>query len=340
MTALKQYERLECPGIWRPAPDAQRRDVILSFGEASLVISDGRSEVALSHWSLPAVERLNPGDLPALYSPGTDAAETLEVEDDLMISALERVRAAVNQGRQRPGRLRTLVVGGTVATLITLGVFWLPAALTEHTADVVPLTKRIEIGRMVLADLAPLTGVPCRDSLGDRAALRLRDRLLGQQGGEIVILPRGLEGTAHVPGRVVLVSRSLLESHDRPEVLAGHILAERLRADAHDPLVDVLTHAGLRATFSLLTTGNLPPESVQGYGAKMLEQPLAAVTTADLLARMASVGVPSTPFAYSLDPSGESTLALIEADPVAAAQATRIVLADADWVALQGICGG
>ncbi len=339
MTALKQYQRLECPGIWRPAPDAQRRDVILSFGEASLVISDGRSEVALSHWSLPAVDRLNPGETPALYSPGTDAAETLEIDDELMISALERVRAAINRRQRRPGRLRMAVVGGTVAVLIALGVFWLPAALTEHTADVVPLTKRVEIGRMVLADLAPFTGTPCRDPVAERAAQRLRDRLLGPQGGEILVLPRELRGTAHLPGRVVLVSRDLLVAHDRPEVLAAHILAERLRADARDPLVDVLTHAGLRATFSLLTTGNLPRDSVTGYGATLLERPPAGVPTADLLSRLASVGVPSTPYAFALDPSGESTLELIEADPFDAESAPRTVLADADWVALQGICG-
>ncbi len=339
MTALKQYQRLESPGLWRPAPEAQRRDVVLSFGEASLVISDSRSDVALAHWSLPAIERLNPGEAPALYCPGPDASETLEVEDGLMIDALERVRHAIQQRRRRPGRLRLALVGGTVVAMLALGAFWLPGALTEHTASVVPLTKRIEIGRMVLADLAPMTGTSCRDPLAERAALRLRDRLLGAQGGEILVLPRGLDTTAHIPGRVVLVGRGLLEAHDRPEVLAGHILAERLRADAHDPLVDVLEYAGLRAVFSLLTTGDLPAGSVAGFGARMLDDAPQTVPDADLLARMASVGVPAAPYAYALDPSGEATLTLIEADPFADASPPRPVLADADWVTLQGICG-
>lgn len=85
MTALKQYERLESIGLWRDDPEAQRREVLVRFGEATLVLSDPRSEVALSHWSLPAVERRNPGVLPALYAPGDDALETLEIDDTDMI---------------------------------------------------------------------------------------------------------------------------------------------------------------------------------------------------------------------------------------------------------------
>jgi hypothetical protein len=75
MTALKKYQRLESPGLWRDTPEAQRREVVVAFREASLVLSDPRTELALSHWSLPAVERLNPGTLPALYGPGWTATK-------------------------------------------------------------------------------------------------------------------------------------------------------------------------------------------------------------------------------------------------------------------------
>ena len=50
MTALKEYARLESGGLWRADADAQRRDVIVSFGDATLVISDS-AERALAHWS-------------------------------------------------------------------------------------------------------------------------------------------------------------------------------------------------------------------------------------------------------------------------------------------------
>jgi hypothetical protein len=47
----------------------------------------------------------------------------------------------------------------------------------------------------------------------------------------------------------------------------------------------------------------------------------------------------SSPYAYALDITGETVLPLIEADP-RRALGSREVLKDADWVRLQGICGG
>lgn len=53
MTALEQYQRLEAAGTWRETRKAGLRDVIVSFGDATLILSDPRSETPLAHWSLP-----------------------------------------------------------------------------------------------------------------------------------------------------------------------------------------------------------------------------------------------------------------------------------------------
>ena len=89
-TALKKYQKLESPGLWREAPELQRREVVVAFGEASLTLSDPRTDSALSHWSLPAVERLNPGETPALYSPGRDALETLELDSSVTEAKVDK----------------------------------------------------------------------------------------------------------------------------------------------------------------------------------------------------------------------------------------------------------
>ena len=88
MTALEKYVRLESTGLWRPAPGAQRIEVTVSFGDATLVFYDAAGR-PLSHWSLPAVVRLDTGGGPALYAPDSEASETLEIEDELM-ACLER----------------------------------------------------------------------------------------------------------------------------------------------------------------------------------------------------------------------------------------------------------
>lgn len=336
MTALKKYQRLESPGLWRDAPEAQRREVVVSFGDASLVLSDPHNEAALSHWSLPAVERLNPGATPALYAPGRDASETVEIADADMIVALETVRGAL--ARARPGRLRGAVVLGMLALVTGLAVFWLPGALERHAVTVIPPATRAAIGHLALADLARVTGAACADPAGQRALNRLGQRLFGDTPPQLVIL-RALKVPAlNLPGPIVVLDRALIDSDAGAEVVAGFALAELARAEATDPMIALLHHAGLRATVQLLTTGTLPATAVAGYGETLLRTPTTAVDDGALLKRFAVAGLTSSPYAYALDPSGETTLGLIEADPLRA-RPPHPVLADGEWISLQAICG-
>jgi hypothetical protein len=39
MTAIKEFERLESLGLWRDLKDSQRREVVVSFGESTLVLT-------------------------------------------------------------------------------------------------------------------------------------------------------------------------------------------------------------------------------------------------------------------------------------------------------------
>ena len=137
MTALTQYDRLEAPGLFTPGEGAQRVDVVLSVGNASLTITDHR-DVALAHWSLAAVERLNPGKRPAIFAPGPDAPERLETSDHDMITAIEKVRTAVDRGRPHPGRLRNRLLIAGIAAGLAIAVFWLPDAITRTTVSMVP----------------------------------------------------------------------------------------------------------------------------------------------------------------------------------------------------------
>ena len=138
MTALKKYQRLECSGLWRETPQDQRREVLVRFGDATLVLSDPKSGTAISHWSLPAIERVNRGEEPPVFAPGPDANESLELTEPDMIAALDAVRAAVRAAVPRPGRLRGLILGGVALAVVGLAVLWLPGALVKHTASVVP----------------------------------------------------------------------------------------------------------------------------------------------------------------------------------------------------------
>lgn len=339
MTALSEYEKLESVGLWRDTADAQRREVVVSFGDTSLIITDSRKSTVLAHWSLPATVRLNPGEMPALYAPGEDAEETLELNDETMIAAIDKVNRLIEARKPHPGRLRLGLLGGALAVVLALGIFWMPGELVRHTASVVPFAKRQEIGLMVLADLERLSGAPCNQGQGPDALTKLGARLLGDGPDFLIVLPRAVSGTRHLPGRITIIGHDLVEDHETPEVAAGHILAERLRAEAKDPLVNLLEWAGLRTTFRLLTTGELPADAIAGYGRALLETEVMPVDDTALLDRFEIAQVRSTPYAYAQDVSGETVLGLIEADPFRSNPPENPVLVDDDWVALQGICG-
>jgi hypothetical protein len=233
---------------------------------------------------------------------------------------------------------------GTAGVFALFAILWLPGATTRHVADVAPFANRIELGHAALADLTTLTGTPCHSVQGDAALARLAERLKGAD--EISILPEALNGVRRLPGRVVAVGLPLLVTQDTPEVVAGHIIAAELEAEKQDPLVSLLDWAGFGAAFDLLTTGEVPPDTLRGYGEFLLRgmdnhtPKLDAVRLEALLAEFAKVGVSSTPYAYSIDPTGESVLSLIEADPFKGAPAPEPVLEDSDWIALQTICDG
>lgn len=338
MTAVTKYRKLEARGLWREVPDGQRREVVVNLGDQTLILTDPRSDTALSHWSLPAVARANPGVMPAVFVPGEDATETLEIDDTDMIAALETVHAAIIRAQPRPGRLRGVMLGAALAAIAAVFLFWLPDALVRHTASVLPPATRAEIGRLELADLTRIAGAPCTSAPGLAALDRLALRLFGSpETPHLVVLREGVTGAVALPGNYLVLPEALLVVPDGPEVVAGHALAARLRSQASDPVLELLHYAGPIATLRLLTTGALPQEALTGHAETLLQAGPRPVPDEVLLAAFAAAQVPSTPYAYALDQTGETTLGLIEADPMSGKAAIPL-LPDADWVSLQDIC--
>lgn len=342
MTALKKYTRLEATALWRAHAQAQRRDVIVTLGEATLTVKDGNDR-ALAHWSLAAIERANPGKRPAVFHPDGDPEETIELsaDEDEMIRAIEKLRRAVERARPRKGRLRGLITFCVIAAVGFAGITLLPSAIVDHALRVVPDVKRAEIGNQLLNALQPVTGPPCRTPSAGPSLARLVARLdEGQpQDSFIAVVRSGVSASVHLPGGVILLSRALVEDFESPDVVAGYILAEEVRREAYDPLRRMLEATGTMATLRLLTSGTMPQSAAEAHAKALLTQKPAQVDPNDLLARFAALSVPSTPYAYAMDISGEQTLELIEGDPFSSVQ-PRQVLSDADWVRLQTICEG
>lgn len=306
--------------------------MIVSIGEATLTIT-APNGTALTHWSLPAVVRVNPGVTPAIYGPGADPVETLELQDAEMVEAIDRVLGAL---RRRPRGMRWLgrgfrvaILGGAVAAM----AIWLPGAITAYTARLVPEVAQAQIGTELLAETERVAGAPCETPAGLRALRKLSDRLFPESGIQLIVLPTTLKTTAHVPGGTILLSHTLVEDYETPDVVAGFALAEYLRARQGNTLGELLEASPFRASLALLSTGRLREIDLQRMAEWLVIKTPSAVPDSALIAEMKQRNIPSASYGYALDISGESSAAIIAATAGAAP-----VLDDTDWIALQSIC--
>ncbi len=339
-TALTRYQRLEAAGLWRADEHAQRVDVIVSVGEATLTITDMRDRV-LTHWSIAAIARANPGQRPAVYHPDGDPGETLELPENEteMIAAIETLRSAVARQRPRPGRLRLIGTVAGIATVVCLAVFWLPDIAREHALRVMPAVKRAEIGQALVTHLHRVTGPACRGPGGRTALSALARRLPPREGTtRIEIVRNGIDGALRLPGDRMVIAAKLVEDHDEPDVAAGHIIAAHLRAEAQDPLDRLLTEAGPIATLRLLTTGRLTDTKLRAHAETLVETPPEPPADDAMLEGFSHWQVRATPYAEAIE-RGASRLTEHDPfdDPVSPPPA---ILQDGDWLRLQAICGG
>ena len=338
MTALKDYIRLESTGLWRSAPDAQRLDVFVFVGHASLVIAN-KAEEPLAHWSLPAIERLNPGQRPALFAPAPDATETLEIEDPDMIAAIETVQKAVHKSDPKPGRLRLWIAGSVLCLIAVIAFFWLPGAVHRHTLKVAPDAQRERLGDQIFNVMQRLTGKPCGYSEGLNQLTRFAQTIPGGENAAVEIVRQGVTNSILLPGRRILLDRTVIEDHETADVAAGFVLEELARSETVDPLSPLLESLGPFGNLRLLATGEVTDEGLTTYVQSTLSAERPAPALDVLLSYFETARVPSSPYALALDPTGETTLDLIEADPFPSG-GTSPVLDDNAWVDLQSLCGG
>ncbi len=319
--------------MWRASPEHQRKNVIVAVGTATLVMYD-YADKPLTHWSLPALVRLNGDARPAIFAPGTESTEELEVSDDSMIDAIERVQRVVKRRGPRNRRPPLSVIAATLCALPIISILWLPELLTTRSAAVVPTAKRIELGERLLSHIQRTSGPPCHTPSGTEALDRLYTRLLGGRKGRLVVLPNGIAQSNHLPGGLILVDPALIENQNSPDVVAGYVIAEAVRADGHDPIARMLEQAGPLAALRLLTTGDVTEDMLNAQAAVLLSQQPEPVGLGALLERFREAGLSPIPYANAANRNSEVAQGTSQFGPGGESP----VLSDADWVSLQRIC--
>ncbi len=336
MTALDRYVRLESDALWRADPDAQRRDVVISFGDATLVIADQAGR-PLSHWSLTALRRTNPGERPAVYAPDGDTSELLEIADPTMVDAIEEVRRALARAQPRPGKLRLWLTLATLCLVGSLAVLWLPKALVGQALAIVPAAKQKEIGTAMLRHMAPTTGGVCRTDRADAASARLAARLFGSgTDHQIVVVPSLDAGVTVLPGQLIVIGEDILRDVDDPAAAAGFILSADVTAQVEPPLEVLLSQSGLPMTLRLLTTGAVDDAQLQAHALRLAQTGATPAEPPALAAALAAADIPFAPYRTAIDARTGNTPDLGH-DP-SDGQSRDVIMGDTDWVSLRNVC--
>ena len=263
-TALRTYARLESTGLWTPPDGGDPEEVLISLGEATLILSD-LSDRPLAHWSLPALRRVT--GHPPTYAPGLGMDEALVVEDAEMNRALALVIAAAREpGGRHPLRRWT---GLVLLLALGLGAIWFgPDLLRRQAAAALTEAQVGDLGREVIARL-PASRI-CADPFGvaamDRlAAAALGTAALGARTKPVrVLTPGPAGGAAAIPGAILVSSGAVADAAD-PGALAARLRAAEAGAEARPPVDAFLAEAGPLDLVEMLTTARWPEAALRRY---------------------------------------------------------------------------
>jgi hypothetical protein len=246
MTALDRYVRLEAIGLWRQAPGEPPREVVVSFGYATLLLTD-LEEQPLGHWALAGMVPIARENGATTYSMTADGAETLSIRDPDMVAAIAAV--APRPRPPAPPVRRRLPVGAAFAIVALCALAAAgPRLVREGVARLVPPEKAAELGDRMLITLIETHGPPCA---GAEAALAgLATRLDPADPPRLRVLDLGGRAALALPGGTLVLDRATLTAS--PEAAA----AAAARALDRDPVAALVTNAGLLADLRYLVRGD------------------------------------------------------------------------------------
>jgi Zn-dependent protease with chaperone function len=369
LTALDRYAKLEAIARYLDGVSPAAREVVLSFGERSLVIM-GLDDRPIAHWPLASLRALDPpAQGPLQLVPDASSAERVLLEDREMRAAITEVCPRLHMPpapARRKGR-RGLRAAGTLILLALALMALRPPALPDSLADMVPPEREAALGEAVAARLPALLGAAaapglCSAEEGSAALRALTARIAPATGPthplRVSVLDHpGVDALALPGGRVVIL-RGLLDAARSPDEVAAVLAHAAGHMLGREPLRAALDRAGAGA-LTVLLFGDLARSSVPSAAATTViarKHDLEAEVHADEAASaiLAASGLPTralADFAARLASGKSEPEQWLAAHPwseerdrrARAADALgdgpyRPALGDRDWIALGNIC--
>lgn len=372
MTALKRYDLLEAEGRYFDGKTAQPHDVVVKFGDASLMILDLK-DIPVAHWPLATLRSLGGSGAGLSLIPDFGGDERLTITDTDMIDAIRAICPKLDEAEPVGGRRWTRVASwaGLALGSIYLIIFHLLPAISDQLAELIPPEAEAAMGEEMVDEFAAiLTGFEkpryCSTPDGTRALQKMVARAEAVSNLHLPLTVRVLDhemvNAFALPGGQIMLFRGLIEKADSPEEVAGVLAHEIGHVVNRDPTRIALRSAGSAGLLGLLLgdfTGATVTVALSEALLRSGYQREAEVAADDFAnSALSAQGLPTKPFAEFFlklkDPSREQSelLSHLASHPdlsgraEKAAKADQIgdqpftpALNDQDWVALQEICG-
>ncbi|MEM7270703.1 MAG: hypothetical protein AAF401_15815 [Pseudomonadota bacterium] len=343
MTALAKYDLLEAEGRYIAAEGAAAQEVIVKFGDASLMILDlGDNPVA--HWPLATLRDVG-AEEGLLLTPDHGGVERLTVADAEMTAAIKAVCPDLRGEAPAPRRrwLRWAVRGVVTCALIYGAIFHAAPFVFDRMIASIPKEAEQAMGEAIERTLGrSLGGGVCRNSDGAAALASMVARLTVQGDAQpvVAVIEAPLTRSVALPGGRIVLPSGLIAAAVSPEAAAGAI-ARAIGVNASKrPLRQAMEAAGVNGGLGLLL-GDFGAGDVRTMAQAMLADQPTKDDIAYAAARLAQTGLPSSPYAAFLDAEAPALAPfakmLRDSDEIGD-QSFEPALSDQQWVALQGIC--
>ncbi|MEL6477123.1 MAG: M48 family metallopeptidase [Pseudomonadota bacterium] len=372
MTALDQYARLEAGARYFDGISSKPQDVIVSFGERTLVIHSFSGGIN-AHWPLASLRALESSDSTTFQLvPHRDSDERLVLSDPDMMRAIRAVCPDLMR-REVDGRgvRRALFWGGGALGAVFLMVFVIVPALAGQLAYLIPPEREQQLGDAVAKQVQSFLDVTgedayCTEAEGLEALAKMTARLERQNDLpypiRVDVLNHELVNAFAMPGGRIILFRGLIDEAETPEEVAGVLAHEIAHVVHRDPTVGVFRAAGTAGILGLLLGDVFGGAIVVAMSEAVInasyqrEVETRADETAYLM--LAEAGLPSAPFSQFFIRLAEEhgdvdgVLKYLASHPGLKGRAARAaaadeiggasftpVLNDRDWVAMREMCG-
>ncbi|MBL1438084.1 MAG: hypothetical protein COB08_018015 [Rhodobacteraceae bacterium] len=251
MTAIDKFIRLEAVGWWFEAGRQEAREVIVSFGDATLQITSLK-DVPLTHWSLLATKRIGTRGETVMYSADPEQHEVLEIDDPDMIRAISAVTSALTAP---PPKQKTRWVWRGVGLAIVLGALSQSSPLIYGVAGLTTPPARLQEVSLTMRKQA---GLVCKGWLGQRALESFSAALFPEQNPPKLTVIDGLNANIiALPNREILIADQALESLST-EALATRVIAAWAYAQNGGTKSALIKSLGPFGALRYLVSGRFP----------------------------------------------------------------------------------